>query len=114
MKAAYTAMSRVLVLCWLLAAAAASPIDYLRLDLGLTMPAFLAQLLLPGQHGAASSDRGSVSSTPAATTGTGDAGEMVGWFDPRANGGRLLDVSPLRGVVVVVMKLSAHQRTWNV
>lgn len=114
MKATYTAMSRVLVLCWLLAAAAASPIDYLRLDLALTMPAFLAQLLLPGQHGAASGHRGSVSSAPTTTSGTGDAGEMVGWFDPRANGGRLLDVSPLRRVVVVLMKWGAHRRTRNV
>ncbi|KAF9481149.1 hypothetical protein BDN70DRAFT_876771 [Pholiota conissans] len=85
---AHIAIFRALVLCWLFSATVASPIDALRFDLGLTVPSFLNFLLpdpldvpIPNHRVSAAS-----SATPDES-----AGEMVGWFDPRANGGRLLD-----------------------
>ena len=81
-------MSRLL-LFWLCATtAAAFPIEYFQL--GLTVPGFLSHLL-PGS--------GTDSHRAAAAAPTRSAEEeTIGWFDPRPNGGRLLDVSGLHRV----------------
>ena len=91
-------MSRLL-LFWLCATtAAAFPIEYFQL--GLTVPGFLSHLL-PGS--------GTDSHRAAAAAPTRSAEEeTIGWFDPRPNGGRLLDVSGLHRVG------SAHRPCRNV
>ncbi|KJA23241.1 hypothetical protein HYPSUDRAFT_40055 [Hypholoma sublateritium FD-334 SS-4] len=71
-----------LLLFWLCATTAgAFPIEYFQL--GLTVPGFLSHLL-PGS--------GADSHRAAAAAPTRSAEEeTIGWFDPRPNGGRLLD-----------------------